>query len=64
MILASQIPLMTEQFRAATLAASRSGCSQAEAATDPTGSDQEPMSLLVEQLERLGYRVTLERVAA
>jgi hypothetical protein len=64
MILASQIPLLTERFTAATLAAIRSSYSQADGATDPAGSDQERMSLLVERLERLGYRVTLERVAA
>jgi len=55
MILTTRIPILTARLKAALESGPHSGT---------TGPDQKPVRLLVERLEQLGYRVTLERVAA
>jgi hypothetical protein len=55
MILATQIPILTARLKAAV----EGGYYQGVTAPAPG-----PVRLLVEQLEQLGYSVTLERVAA
>lgn len=58
-IVASRIPMLTEQMRTATL---RAATAQ-DRVTAGTAAAREPARGLVEQLERLGYRVMLERAA-
>jgi hypothetical protein len=55
LILVTQIPVLTARLKATI----ESRCYQ-----ESTPPDQEPVRLLMEQLEQLGYKVTLERLAA
>ena len=59
MIVATRIPQLTEQFRAATI---RAADTQRHRATP--GSDQATARVFVRRLEQLGFTVTLRRAAA
>lgn len=64
MIIAWRVPLYTEQVRAATIRAAEPYGHRAAGSPRVTEAGPPPERRLVEQLEQLGYRVTLERIAA
>ncbi len=62
MILASRIPMLTEQMRQATLEAAER--QRVAVTAGVPGRNDVLERRLVRSLERLGYKVTLERLAA
>lgn len=64
MIVASRIPSLTERMRTATIEAAHAQRHTPVYEAGRAEIDRAPARRLVKQLERLGYRVMLEQVAA